>query len=273
MRVRLRGAAAGARAALAVYQRDGRLPDGVSNGSAVFRRTVAGKGLVAGRFGRPGQTELRFTFRARLGQLSFAQYCAHLPAHWQFRVSIDGDGYLASGCAADEDAGVPDFSVDDDGPVRQHSARVWLAPESGYDRSDLDAPDAAVLGLGVYHPLGADDPVIGGMRVPSMVEVAGRTWGLVDTIDNGEGSHELTHSFDTGDGPLVVGYASDGGHLGLRTAGRLVPAVETGSWSRGPGLMGPDTVLLAGDRYRVTLGEERSGRTFRGALLVYTPLQ
>jgi hypothetical protein len=36
--------------------------------------------------------------------------------------------------------------------------------------------------------------------------------------------------------------------------------------------MGPDTVLLAGDRYRVSLAEDRPGRTFRATLLVYAPL-
>jgi len=37
-------------------------------------------------------------------------------------------------------------------------------------------------------------------------------------------------------------------------------------------LVGPDTVLLAGDRYRVSLTEERPGRSFRGTLLVYAPI-
>ena len=36
--------------------------------------------------------------------------------------------------------------------------------------------------------------------------------------------------------------------------------------------MGPDTVLLAGDRYRVSLAEERPGRTFQATLLVYSQI-
>jgi len=149
---------------------------------------------------------------------------------------------------------------------------MWLAPQDGYARADLASPDETVLGLGAY-ALQASDPVVHGMRVPSTVEVAGRTWGLVDTVDNGAGSHRLVHTFDTSAGPLVIGYTSSGGHLGLRTDGRLVPAVETGAWSAGGrDLMGPDTVLLAGDSYRVSLGEERPGRTFQATVLVYSPI-
>ena len=273
LRVRLHGAPAGASAGLAVYERDGRMPDGVSNGSAVFRRSVAGTELLAARFGEPGQTSVRFAFTGSLGDVSFAQDCAHVPAHWQVRVSVGGDGYLASGCDGQEDAGHADFSLDGrSGAVRRHTVRIWLAPERGYDRNDLATPDRVVLGLGVYR-LQASDRVVGGMRVPSTVEADGRTWGLVAMIGDGSGSHELAHTFDTTDGPLAIGFTSSGGHLGLRTDGRLVPATETGAWSEnGPDLMGPDTVLLAGDRYRVSLTEERPGRTFRATLLVYAPI-
>jgi len=275
LRVQVHGAPAAATAALAVYQRDGRMPDGVSNGSAVFRRTVAGERLLTARFGRLGQTDLRFSFTGALGAASFAEYCDHLPAHWQVQVSIDGDGYVSGGCDAQEDAGHPDFSFRGGRTVRRHTVHVFLtAPDAvGDDQHRVEETvPGVVLGLGVYRAQ-ASDPVVGGMRIPSTVEAAGRTWALADTVDNGSGSHRFTHTFDTADGPLVVGYTSSGGHLGLRTEGRLVPSVETGAWSAGgQDLVGPDTVLLAGDRYRVSLTEERPGRTFRATLLVYAPI-
>ncbi|NYD40164.1 hypothetical protein [Nocardioides panaciterrulae] len=270
LRVRLHDAPAGATAALAVYQRDGRMPDGVSNGSAVFRRTVAGADLLAGRFSEPGQAVLRFGFTGALGEVSFADYCTGVPRRLALHVAIDGDGYVSSPCGdAAEDAGLTDFSVEDPGPVQQHRVRAWLAPGTGQDARPVAVP-GAVIGLAAYGEQAAD-PVVQGMRVPTTVEDAGRTWTLDRMIDNGAGSHVLAHSFDTADGPLVLGYVSSGGHLGLRLDGRLVPATETGAWGTGPSLSGPGTVLLPGDHYRVTLGEERPGRTFRGTLLVYRP--
>jgi hypothetical protein len=247
------------------------MPHGVSNGSAVFRRTVAGADLLAGRFSEPGQAVLRFGFTGALGEVSFAHYCTGVPRRLALHVSIDRGGYVSSPCNdTAEDAGHTDFSIEAHGPVKRHRVRVWLAPGTDKNVRPVAVP-GAVLGLAAYREQ-PSDPVVQGMRVPTTVEDAGRTWTLDRMIDNGAGSHVLAHTFDTTDGPLVVGYVDGGGHLGLRVDGGLVPATETGAWANGPGLSGPGPVLLRGDRYRLTLGEERPGRTFRGTLLVYRPV-
>ena len=225
MKVRLHGTPAGAEAALAVYQRDGRMPDGVSNGSAVFRRTVAGTDLLAARFGEPGQTSISFSFTGALGQAAFAQDCEHVPAHWEVRVSIGGDGYVSGGCdGGQEDAGHADFSLPEGGTqVRPHPVRMWLAPQRGLRQGGPRQPGQGRAGARRLRAPGLGP---GGPRHAGALDRRGRghTWGLADTVDNGTGSQPARpHLRRPPAGPLVIGYTSSGGHLGLRADGRLRP--------------------------------------------------
>lgn len=259
LRVQVDDAPADAHAGVAVYDRSDQLPAGVSNGTAVFRDTVAGAPLVRAAFAEPAETSVALTFDGRPDRLSFAGYCRTSAKGLWLNIELDGSGPFTTQCASDDaDAGANGSQLDDSTPGR-HTVTAYVTRGMKGPRVSVEG-----LGLGIYRT-GGDADVLGA-PVPRTVEADGRTWALDRVVMNDR------TTVDTADGDRLLGFVADGADpVWASWEGRSVDGESTmiGS-SVGAGWSDAGT-LLQGDTYRVRLQNE-SGAAFRGALLVYRPL-
>jgi hypothetical protein len=256
LRVRFDGTGADARAGVAVYEATGELAPGVDDGDAVFRNQVAGASLVAGAFSSPGETSVKLDARSSGGPLRFAFYCTAEDDGLWLNVSVDGGGALGSGCGdTDPDAGVGTWATARY-PAGDHRVRVFLT--DGSDGPEVAPPDGAVIGVGIYDPP-ADGPRVMGTRVDSHVEYGGRDWILDEVVG-------APTTVDTTDGDVLLGFVGRGDPVGASWAGRLTHGETPQVDSPHDASTTLGSVLLAGDRYAVTIdGGE-------GRLLVYRPV-
>jgi hypothetical protein len=243
---------------VAVYEATGELAPGVHNEDAVFRDEVAGAPLVAAGFTSPGDTSVDLDVHGTGGRLRFVFYCTTQDDPLWVNVSVDGGSLMANGCednGADAGAGgnwgITRF------PAGDHRVRVYLTdPTSG---SEVAPADGVVFGVGIYDPPAAWPRVVGDRAVDTHVEYAGRDWVLDEVV----GAPTM---LDTTDGDVLLGLVGTGHRVGAQWSGRLTQG-ET------PRIDSPDDanttlggVLLAGDRYDVTI---TGGK---GSLLVYRPV-
>jgi hypothetical protein len=273
LRVRLHDAPADARVALAVYERDGSLPAGVDDGTAVFREEATGDRLLTGAFGEPGQAELTLTFTGSLGDVRFSEYCRPDGPRLWLKMEIDDEGWTGGPCSAGdpgEDAGAYGTSLSPGSAREQHTVRLWVTRAQAGRRGTPVANPGTVIGLGIYS-LEGERRVSHGVEVPPVVEWNGRSWTWAGTIEPPAGARALRRSLDTADGPLLVGFAARRSVVVLSADGGLVPDQSMQFNARSTSGGGPQMELLAGDSYSVSLREVRAGHVLDGALVVYRP--
>lgn len=263
LRVRLDGAGPQSRAGVAVYESTGELAEGVDNGTAVFRRSVAGSPLLTAAFAPEGAGEVTVTFRGRLSEARFASYCTTTEKGLWLNVEVDDDGPISGPCQVSDarDAASSWSSFEDDHPATRHTVRAYLT--HGSQGPEVDAAQAE-LGVGVYEQP-ADTREVQGMTVDPLVEYAGRTWQLVEV--DADGATRL----DVRGTDRLLGFVAEGPMVRARWVGALDRGGSSylGS-SQGPARMVAG-VLLAGDRYDVRLVDSRD-RAVPGSLLIYRPV-
>lgn len=255
LEVRFDGAAAGARAGVAVYEATGELAPGISAGGTVFRDEVAGAPLLAGTFLSPSEPSAELDAHSSSGRLRVAYYCTAQDDLW-LNVSVDGDGPVATSCGRDDapDAGTGTWSTFQ-AAAGDHDLRVFLT--DGSKGPEVAPPDGAVVGVGIYDPP-ADGPLVLGTRVDSHVEYAGRAWVLDEVVD-------APSTIDTADGDVLLGVLGSGHAIGATWTGRLTDGGTPRANSPHDANPVLGSVLLAGDSYTVRIdGGE-------GRLLVYRP--
>lgn len=272
LRVELDGAPAEARAGVAIYGATGDLPNGVTNGTAVFRDEVAGSRLQAGAFSEPGDSSVSVPFSGRIADGRIAYYCHTRETGLWLNVATDEGGVLGTSCGADVDvdAGDGGSNVSGSGSAGSHVLRAYLTRG---ERGPRVAPPDAVLGVAVY-----DDPVapqsVLGTDVATTVELDGRLWTLDRVVRQGQEGSPVRAEVDASDGDRVVGQVAAGETTWITWHGRLLDGESTRMGSD-PGVDSTGTVvdsyLPRGDTYQVTL-HGQGGTPFRGALLVYRPM-
>ncbi len=262
--VRFEGVPAGARTGLAVYTATGELPEGVDNGTAVFRQVVAGAELLTGDFSPEGQSEVSFTFRGRLDQARFATYCVTAEKGLWFNLDIDGDGPVSGPCEREDsrDAGASWSSFPDEtGFAAVHTVSAYLTRGDSDER--VSSPDASV-GAAVYRQP-VDDREVGGTSVDGTTSYGGRTWRLTRVLDRDRASIEA------GATDLLIGFAAQGEMVYLSWEGELTSGRSAYVSSTRGTATAIGGVLLRGDTYDVRLIDEQ-GTLRTGAILVYRPV-
>jgi len=252
-RVRLDGAPTGARAGLAVYRSTGALADGVSDGTSVFRDTVAGNRLITAAYAAPGATSVTVHATGRLDRMQFASRCSDSEKGLWLNLSVDGDGAMSSTQCSDGGT--------DNTPWASLASRATgRHTVIAYATRGENGPRVAVseLGVGVY-ARGRTVPVMDS-DIQTSTEFAGRTWRLTRVL------RERDATIDTADGDALLGFAASGGTSWVSWRGDLDNG-RTSGISGGGSTVGP--VLLAGDRYDLRLRSEGAGAS--GVLLVYRP--
>ena len=269
LRVRLDDAPRAARVGLAVYDTTGALAPGVSNGHAVFRTTVAGDRLLAGAFSDPGAGEVTVRFTGALSDVRFSDYCSTATGGLWYGLTLDGRDLGSGDCVGNDprDAGTSS-SVYSGRRVREHVLRATFTRGSKGPR--VSPPDG-VLGLGVYRLAAAGRDVLG-LDVSRTLEQFGRTWQLERVIPQPAGSRgRLSTTIATGDSDRLVGLVGRGATVGLVWKGRLTDGTSAYLGARTGTASTTDSLLLSGDRYRVTV-DSTGGSPFDGAILVYRPV-
>ncbi|MDN4162442.1 hypothetical protein [Nocardioides abyssi] len=272
LRVEVDGAPAGARVGVAVYEGTGALAEGVDNGRAVFRSTIGAASLLAADFADGGETEASVTFRGRLGAVRVARYCtSEEPGLW-VHIDVDGDGPISGQCSAEDsvDAGPSWYSLDDPGPVGDHTVRAYLT--RGENGPEV-RPSGAEVGVAVYRQ-SAPTVAMAGLDVETVIEHAGRTWRLDPLVpgtgDTFRGEHDWSTVVDTADGDALAVLVGEGGLVRATWQGRLSRGGSASFGSQvGPAVL-VGGVLLEGDEYDVRVLARGTGA--RAALLVYRPL-
>jgi hypothetical protein len=259
LRVRLDGAAEGARAGVAVYEATGELAPGVANAdqTSVFRYEVAGDPLIQGAFVEPGQDEIRLEAWGPAHDMSYVFYCAGDDDLW-INVDVDGQGPLASSCGdARRDAGTGSWGMTEGSThARDHDVRVYLT--DGAEGPEV-APDGVEFGVGIYLRSALDEQ-LAGQRVPARVEQHGRTWELA-----GIAGPEAT--VDTTEGDVLLGFAARGSDANVTWSSRLMGRTNGSATLGGGGFTASAGLLLAGDRYAVRV----NGDVTDAQLVIYRP--
>ena len=269
--VTVTGASKTAQVGLAVYDRTDAMPPGVVGDGAVFRDRVAGKTLLAGAFGKAGQSEVSITVRGPVRNVQMVDFC-RAPENAGKKVWIDvswtGEPYgLGTQCTSgtDEDAGAVGGGSPQGGfgPGR-HTVTIRTVGGPGRDAKPIDVPGVRI-GVAAYR-LGAQTRVLG-TDIADTVEANGRTWTLdrVVPLDGGRAT------IPAGTSPLYVGEAFRGGGT-LWFAFRAADGTEShsSSFGNGAGLaaMWGDLIPI-GASEKVTLHATRPEA--RADLLIYRP--
>lgn len=277
LRVVLDGLGPEAEVGLAVYDQTGPVPGAVvgPDDVAAFRPSAFGEDLLAAGFsGADGTDASGVTVRLDLDERQVVRvgtYCtAATRGLW---LSVDLDGRPAFSRGACDDEGVADLpggwaSQDRGLAPGEHLLRAYLT--RGEDGPEVDDP-TAVIGIGAY-PEPATTTV-SGISVDRVVERDGRLWELDGALEATEDGEPVARRVETDAGPVLVGFAFDGGTVGLevesvRGRGGELTSGLVGSPRGGSSLAGQ---LLAGDTYDVGLYEDR-GRAFEGSILLYRPV-
>ena len=253
LEVRFSGTGPGARAGVAVYAATGEMPDGVSDGTSVFRDTVAGNRLITAAFAAPGTTSVTVQASGPLDQLQIASRCSDATEGIWFNLSVDGDGPVQWGQCSDGGVdNTPSATLGSRDPGR-HTFTAYATRGENGPRVPVDE-----LGVGLY----ATEPAtpVGNASAAATVESAGRTWRLTETLD------ATQTVVDTADGDRLVGFAASAGRAWITWRGDLDDG-RSSEVGGGGTIYGP--VLLAGDRYQVTLHQRAA--TGQARILVYRP--
>jgi hypothetical protein len=266
LRVRFVGVPDGARAGLAVYDATGELAPGLDNGTVVFRDTIGGDRLLDAAFSEPGESEASVRFTAAFDDVRFAEYCTTDERGLWLNVEIDNQGPISGPCnSGTKDPGTSSSSFSGSKVVGR-TVRAYLT--RGADGPEVSS-DSSTVGVAVYEEPAGERQVLG-MRVASTVEYAGRLWRLDRTIDKQAGDDAVRATVDTDDGDRLIGVVGRGEMVGARWTGRLDSGTSSFLNATTGAGSAIDGVLLAGDRYQVTLDSE-DGADFQGVLLVYRP--
>lgn len=205
---------------LATYVLDeSKPPAGEGEGARTFRRDVAGKTFLGASVGAPGEasTEVDLQLPDDPGAtLSIAGFCTGLEtAQVRYALSTD-DGYVQRGSCARNDVfdpghgGAIELQVGQDAgeaaTLRVHVVR------DGSPVADGDVPGLQV-GVGAYAV--TDHVVLEGNRYPRTVEVEGKVWEHVTSVDSPDAVQlKLRELMDV---PLVASLSAKGGVDGVRT--------------------------------------------------------
>jgi hypothetical protein len=258
MEVRFDGAGTGARAGVAVYEATGALPEGVSQGPAVFREQVAGAPLLAAVFSSPGADSAELRVDLPRGPVRFAFYCT-APDDWWVVATMDARSSRGTSCGAtvaDAGAGPGAFA----NPLgREHDVRVSLRNEDVF--GDAEPPTGVVFGVGIYGLPSSSMQVLDA-DVPDSIEQLGREWVLERVLTS-------PAVVDTSDGDVLLGLAGRGLGVHAVWSGRLTMGTTTRVHTKKRTTFTFDTILLAGDSYDVRIRADEDGK---GRLLVYRPV-
>lgn len=257
-----------AQVGLAVYDRDGALPSGIDDGTAVFRSRVAATSLVGGVWARPGQASASFTVSGPVQRWRLADECA-LPGTKPARgvmldETVDGKPYAGTGCDTiaerDLDPGTSGSEPDHWalGPGK-HTFVLRLVDGKGHP---VRLP-GAIVGAALYAVGG--QRTVQGMPIDEQIEANGRDWVLDQVIpaDNAqiEGPAYVKAVVGPGDWRPV------GQHLtaGDRDLEIAATANQTGS------VGGPELgEVLPGSTYRFWLKHPKDPSA-KATILVYRP--
>ena len=277
LRVVLDGLGPDAEVGLAVYDQTGPAPGAVvgPDDVALFRPSAFGEELLAAGFsGVDGADPSQLTVRLDLDQrqvVRVATFCTAATRGLWLSVELDGRPAYSRGSCDDEGmADLPGgWTSQERGLARgEHTLRAYLT--RGADGPEVDDP-TAVIGIGAYpEPATTTES---GTSIDRVVERDGRLWELEGVLRATEDGEPVTRRVETDAGPVLVGFAFDGGTAGLEAEpvrGRGVGLTSglVGSPRGGSSIAGQ---LLAGDTYDVRLYEDR-GRPFEGSILLYRPV-
>lgn len=270
LRVRLDGTPADARVGVAVYEDTGRLADGVTDGTRVFRDSVAGSRLVAADFSEPGAGSLELPFDADHVSVEQAGFCTtSAPDVWATTM-VDGRDLTTTSCDDDPSVDVGSARTPLEDLRGRHTLGIRLT--RGHDGPPV-APEDAVLGLAVYTGPGLSPGRVAGFTPPAYLEAQGRTWKYVgaDGMNRDDGAFPALWTADDSD--ALVAFVTEGdATVSARWRGRLsrggsdlVDGLEGHPFFATAGL------LLEGDEYEVTLASD-DGAPFRGGVVWYEPV-
>ncbi|WP_166134842.1 hypothetical protein [Nocardioides ochotonae] len=259
----------------AVYERTDTLPEGPSDGYAVWPERADAMTLVAGGFSEPGSGVLEADYRGRLDAVRFSTYCRTREPGIFLHVAVDGkDRVFGHRCTADPGEDLTGVWRGMDGAeVAAHTFSVRVTRDE-LGRGEPVSADDLVVGLGVYETGGRFR--VQGQWLYEVVE-EGTLWRR-DRV------HRLTSTaqtvrIDTTGGPVALRLVSPGGPTVALVAQGRRPGSVTGSPFLGAGgALGIH--LPAGDVYEVALDtdSERTDAPGEGAvedveasLVVYRP--
>lgn len=257
LRVEVDGAGSDTVVEVGIYERTDALPEGLSNGEAVFRDRVGGEELVGGAFLADGEAEGSFQFTGRLSDVQFARYC---DGPRDVGVTVEVDGGLVSGGTCDGETDVDAYAgglygVDDGSGVATHTVRFWTSDEAAGSR--VVAREGVDLGVAVYSA--GPQRRVGGIDVDEVTAADGREWQL-DTLPG----RSTRVALGDRDVPVLVGFVATerGRSTFLSIDGeRTAAGVEGGGWSLGE-------VVWPGRDVRLELVDLR-GRPVDGEIVVY----
>lgn len=257
LRVEVDGASADTVVELGIYERTDALPDGLSNGEAVFRDRVGNEELVGGAFLADGEAEGSFQFTGRLSDVQFAKYC---DGPRNVGVTVEVDGGLVSGGTCDGETDVDAYAgglygVDDGSGVGTHTVRFWTSDEAAGSR--VVAQEGVELGVAVYRA--GPQRRVGGTDVDEVTAADGRRWQL-ETVA-GRSTRVVVGDREE---PVLVGFVAterDRPTFLSIDGERTSAGVEGGGWSLGE-------VVWPGRDVRLEL-VDLQGRPVDGEIVVY----
>jgi len=232
----------------ALYERTDTMPEGPSDGYAVWPERADGMTLVAGGFSEPGTGVLEADYRGRLDAVKFSTYCRTSRPGLFLHVAVDGkDRVFGHRCTADpgEDP-TGAWSGMDGAAVAAHTFSVRVTRDE-LGRGAPVSVDDLVVGLGVYETDGRFR--VQGQWLDEVVE-EGTLWRR-------DRAHRLTSTaqtlrIDTTDAPVSLRLVSPGGP----TVALVAQGRRPGSTTSSPfvGARGSLSIHLpAGDVYEVAL--------------------
>lgn len=264
LQVSIDEAAPGSRVELGVYERTDALPDGLDDGTVVFRDQVAEDRLAAGAFLEEGATSGSFTVDGPLRDLEFARFCDPGEERMSLTIAIDGD-LLSSGRCRDEDSidahsgGLTGFGGRDPGP---HTIEFWTSEQDFSE--DRVAFDGARVGVAVYRV--GDVLDVDGQRVDRYLEADGRVWevervaGRSTDVDLAAEDQPRLLSFVAAPQGDVVTSLHRNARPGVAGIG-----VSSGGWII-------DSVVWPGQQVAASLHSQR-GEPADGSIVIYRPVE
>ncbi|MEQ6899797.1 hypothetical protein [Nocardioides sp. YIM 152588] len=254
---------------LTVYERTDVLPEGITNGTAVYRQQVGGATLVEGGFLPDGASSVSFQVEGPLESLAFSFDCARgADTGVVGSMAIDGDTVVSGRCgprSIAEDAGTSWTRPGNDADrldARIHTVTIFTS-----DRvfSEESVPfDGVEMGVGIYRAGPA--VLVSGAHVDQIIEANGRLWKLEEAP-----GRRVRLAVTETDEPRLIGIVAGGGDplasVGLARNGRTggTPGIQSATgWSL-------TRIVWPGQSPTLTLVDER-GRPADGSVLVYRPL-
>ncbi|NPC97142.1 hypothetical protein [Nocardioides sp. zg-DK7169] len=261
----------------AVYERTDALPEGPSDGHAVWRERIGGTTLVAGGFSEPGRGELEVAHRGRLDDLSFSTYCRTSERGLFLHVAVDGgtrgSGHRCTAEPGDDPTSIASGMWGTD--VAAHTFAVWVTRDE-LGRGEPVTADDLVVGVGVYEAgerFRVHDMLLGEVIQEGTLWRRDRVHRFTSTAQ--------TVRIDTTDGPVSVHYVTPGGPVSALVAqGRRPGSAFSTPFVGAAGRVGIH--LPAGDVYAVGVDTDTvrsdppgAGRVedVEASVVVYRPLR